>query len=65
MREKLAGDYETESRASFWMDGIFCVWVSGRWFHTWIRRENASSGLKGLQPGGPGEYRFREAFYHR
>jgi hypothetical protein len=22
-------------------------------------------GLKGLQPGGPGEYRFSEALYHR
>jgi hypothetical protein len=32
---------------------------------TWIRRENAVSGLKGLQSGGPGEYRFCEAFYHR
>jgi hypothetical protein len=33
--------------------------------YTWIRRENAVSGLKGLQSGGPGEYRFCEAFYHR
>ena len=33
-------------------------------FMTWIRRENVSSGLKGLQPGGSGEYRFCEAFYH-
>lgn len=33
--------------------------------NTWIRRENAVSGLKGLQSGGPGEYRFCEAFYHR
>jgi hypothetical protein len=32
---------------------------------TWIRRENAVSGLKGIQSGGPGEYRFCEAFYHR
>jgi hypothetical protein len=32
---------------------------------SWIRRENAVSGLKGLQSGGPGEYRFCEAFYHR
>jgi hypothetical protein len=32
---------------------------------TWIRRENASSGLKRLQLGCPGEYRFREIFYHR
>jgi len=32
---------------------------------TWIRREDAVSGLKGLQSGGPGEYRFCEAFYHR
>jgi hypothetical protein len=30
---------------------------------TWIRRENAPSGLKRLQAGGPGKYRFREAFY--
>ena len=26
---------------------------------TWIRRENAPSGLKRLQGGGPGDYRFR------
>jgi len=32
---------------------------------TWIRRENPVSGLKGLQPAGPAEYRFCEAFYHR
>ena len=32
---------------------------------TWIRRENGVSGLKRLQLGGPGEYRFCEAFYHR
>ena len=32
---------------------------------TWIRRENAVSGLKGLQPAGLGEYRFCDAFYHR
>ncbi|HEY5175582.1 MAG TPA: hypothetical protein VII95_08470, partial [Terriglobales bacterium] len=37
-----------------------------RQYHmTWIRCENAVSGLKGLQSGGPGEYRFCEAFYHR
>ena len=33
--------------------------------YTWIRRENGVSGLKRLQLGGPGEYRFCEAFYHR
>ena len=32
---------------------------------TWIRRENASSGLKRLQLGCPGEYRSREIFYQR
>ena len=32
---------------------------------TWIRRENAASGPKGLQLGSSREYRFCEAFYHR
>jgi hypothetical protein len=32
--------------------------------HTWIRREDVFSGLKRLQLGCPGEYRFREVFYH-
>jgi two-component system sensor histidine kinase KdpD len=32
---------------------------------TWIRREKRDSGLKRLQFGGPGEYRFCESFYHR
>lgn len=40
--------------------------INGDWnITTWIRRENASSGLKGLQLGCPGENLFREAFYHR
>src|SRR5438477_3691848 len=30
---------------------------------TWIRRENAASGPKGLQLGSSREYRFCEAFY--
>ena len=32
---------------------------------TWIRRENAASGPKGLQLSSSREYRFCEAFYHR
>ncbi len=35
------------------------------WPVTWIRRENAASGPKGLQLGSSREYRFCEAFYHR
>jgi hypothetical protein len=44
----------------------FAAWQNPNDVHiTRIRRENAISGLEGLQPGGPGEDRFCEVFYHR
>jgi len=62
----LAGDgkVRADGRATFGTVGA-PAGISRGSVITWIRRENGVSGLKRLQVGGPGEYRFCEAFYHR